>query len=942
MINKINISENTSEWNITTDVYSIVDSLNKLKARYIDDVNETTLSLGIFGFIGDTEAKKIQSSIIMTGELGNEMFPARAKLNKNILAHAVYCNVEGINAIPATLTVNIGIKESDLDKYMNNNEFIFDSKNSIFIRDKEFHLDYDIILKRFMHQNNFTVGSYWVYSAEYDMDNHNDISTIVNPHIDQPMRAKFGNDIYIFFTVTVHQVAIEENSDTLITDSIINNKSYTFKFSNQLANFEVYVIDGDGTTRLTPLFYGAPVEAGVERYCWYMYINDNTVRIEFDSNSFTPGLNSQIQILARTTLGKEGNFTYVDIEENDVYCDFVSKYSNNKKLTCLVRCATPSENGADRKTIDELKALIPKMAMSRGYITTETDLNNYFNLISNEDNIIQLQKKVDNQLNRIWYAYYVLKDELNNVIPANTINIKINPFDSDGGHVIPVQHQSGGIRYLLPAGTVIRYNPNTGKEPDPDEPIIYDPVVRYGYGVPINEDNFVPYSNNYFSNESYYYRTIHDILLSTEQTLYASKFLSIVNYYSYFNYYFTNKLAPIGLSTIQNHFYRNYMSDTNKYNFTFTAIQSVDEDFGFIPLDDSGAIIQSQVKLKCFIVIIQNNEPYRYKECTIESYSIGSNVNFADGSDWKVTFDCTSQDLNLDYDSDNRILLTNLCEIQHMNESPGYFQNNCEAYLYVAAKLDNPEQYKDGDPDRLLYQIIPEENYEGYTLLDIYKVEGGLNFYYNFSDVMNTKIVQNQTPDDPDNHTFDIYGIPVVGYHYFNKENEESDVSYLVNQLINKKNYIDYCLRLVENNMGIDFKFFNTYGYSWTYTIGDKEQTSINHVDLTSRFRLKLSQTADSETRDAVILYIKNYFENLNRTKEIHIPNLLHDVKEEFGDAIIYIEFMNYNDFRLGINHIELRYIDDPHIVPEFINVRNRLLPDGVTLAPDIDIELVN
>ena len=101
MINKINIDDNTSEWNISTDIYSIVDSLNKLKARYIDDVNETTLSLGIFGFIGDTEAKKIQSSIIMTGELGNEMFPNRAKLNKNILAHSIYCNIEGINAVPS-------------------------------------------------------------------------------------------------------------------------------------------------------------------------------------------------------------------------------------------------------------------------------------------------------------------------------------------------------------------------------------------------------------------------------------------------------------------------------------------------------------------------------------------------------------------------------------------------------------------------------------------------------------------------------------------------------------------------------------------------------------------------------------------------------------------------------------------------------------------------
>ena len=56
----------------------------------------------------------------------------------------------------------------------------------------------------------------------------------------------------------------------------------------------------------------------------------------------------------------------------------------------------------------------------------------------------------------------------------------------------------------------------------------------------------------------------------------------------------------------------------------------------------------------------------------------------------------------------------------------------------------------------------------------------------------------------------------------------------------------------------------------------------------------------------------------------------------------IYIEFMNYNDLRLGLNHIELRDVEDPHTVPEFVNVRNTLAEDGYTLQPEIDIEVVN
>ena len=103
-----------SEWDISTDVYSIVEMVDNLKKKYVEDENETTLALGIFGFLGDIEAKKIQTSTIMAGELGNEMFPARARLTKNVLAHAIYANIDGINATPARMTVNIGVRESDL------------------------------------------------------------------------------------------------------------------------------------------------------------------------------------------------------------------------------------------------------------------------------------------------------------------------------------------------------------------------------------------------------------------------------------------------------------------------------------------------------------------------------------------------------------------------------------------------------------------------------------------------------------------------------------------------------------------------------------------------------------------------------------------------------------------------------------------------------------
>jgi hypothetical protein len=142
--------------------------------------------------------------------------------------------------------------------------------------------------------------------------------------------------------------------------------------------------------------------------------------------------------------------------------------------------------------------------------------------------------------------------------------------------------------------------------------------------------------------------------------------------------------------------------------------------------------------------------------------------------------------------------------------------------------------------------------------------------------------------------------------------------------------------------MDIDFKFFNTYGYSFTYTLGDKEETSIIHVDTTWKFRCKLANINDITTMKELTYYIKEYIEDLSMVedRELHVPNLLHDIKEQFGDLIIYIEYMTFNSNRLGINHIELRDVEDPHVVPEFVCIRNKRT-DMDELVPDIEIEYV-
>ena len=449
-------SSSTTNWTINTDIYQISDNINKLQKRYIEDEDETTLSMGIFGFVADTEAKKIQIATIMAGQLGNEMFPTKANLTKNVLTHAVYHNIEGINASPAMMSVTFCIKISDIDKYTVDNHFYLDSESAIFLDNYEFHFDYDIMIMRKKVTNGWSYSAQYIISDENDEPIVNRLSNITNPYLKQPFIIQIGNDEYLGIQCIIRQCTISKIEDIMISDSIIENKSYEFQFDNQLADFNVIVIQDDMEYKLTPYLYGSNIDDS-ELYCWYLYTTENTIRITFDSKSFLPALNSQISIKVWTTLGSDGNFEYLNIDGSaeGVYVDLTSDKYSYKLITTYMEAITDSENGSDRKSKEELQKLIPKAALARGSVTTENDIYNYFDLLNNDINRLVMQKKVDNQLARVWYGYFLLKDDLDNIIPSNTIDFKL--VINDGNMV-----KCDDGRYILPAGSTVKYDSNTG------------------------------------------------------------------------------------------------------------------------------------------------------------------------------------------------------------------------------------------------------------------------------------------------------------------------------------------------------------------------------------------------------------------------------------------------------------------------------------------------
>jgi hypothetical protein len=528
--------DTNTTWNIDTDIYNIVESVKDVQKRYIEDENETTLSLGIFGFIADTEAKKIQTATIIAGQLGNEMFPTRAKITKNILTHATYNGISDVNAVPANIPVTLCIKTSDISTYINSdNEFFIDADCPIFIGDFEFHPDYDIQIKRIkINESSYSYSAKYVTESESGNRIINRLSDIINPYISQPIILNIDGNEYVGIQITIRQYTVEEINDTMVSDSIIENKSYTFDFENQMADFRVVVTDNGVETEVIPYLYGSAIDPD-NTYCWYLFTSENTVRITFDSKSYIPGLNSQIYIKAFTTLGSNGNFEYISVDgtSEGLYIDIESDKYGYRNITTYLVALADSSNGSNKKSKEELQALIPKAAIARGNITTENDLNNYFNLINTDTNKLVMRKKVDNQLNRIWYGYFMLKDEYNNIIPTNTINLKLTINDTKY-----LTKMSDG-RYILPAGTYLKFDPDTM------------------YAEPVNEADIpAEYSDKYYNSGYYYYATFYNLIIDLDP-LYAAFYLSITNHDSYFIYDYVNEETDIQFIANRFHFQRN-------------------------------------------------------------------------------------------------------------------------------------------------------------------------------------------------------------------------------------------------------------------------------------------------------------------------------------------------------------------------------------------------
>ena len=116
-----------------------------------------------------------------------------------------------------------------------------------------------------------------------------------------------------------------------------------------------------------------------------------------------------------------------------------------------------------------------------------------------------------------------------------------------------------------------------------------------------------------------------------------------------------------------------------------------------------------------------------------------------------------------------------------------------------------------------------------------------------------------------------------------------------------------------------------------------KNKNFIDNVAVDLKFALEAQSTADKLIADDIVQDIKTYIEDINNINELHIPNIITLITNNYREQLVYFEFLDVNGYGPSCQHLYL-YERDPDvadIAPEFINVATT---EDYTFQPKIDV----
>jgi hypothetical protein len=712
---------------------------------------------------------------------------------------------------------------------------------------------------------------------------------------------------------------------------MVETVSMLFNFEGDLADFEVFYVEEPEESTPVQLKKLMEGQSMVESpFCYYRLLNSNQIELTFPRNVyFTPELNSEIRIDIYTSLGKDGEFPEFN---GDLACSMDSEdYPYNNNMTMLGKVNGSSALAEDAPTMDEYQAKIKAAYATNNTITTSNDLQILFDQNSSNNNKIVFRKKRSDAFARTYGAYVLLKDEAGNVVPTNTLTVKMTLAEFNS-------YNDTTTKAIIKPGTLFEYDPEsnslalyTGKKVSDlvltDDLSEYDDSTeRFIYTNPflimctLNPNLVGYYINSMNETRSVEYTYMNDA--SVTQFIGSSLTIdrNAINGEDF--YKISIKISPT--------------SDLNSEDIV--TVPTVDETDYYIRAEQNGSITGLRYDQEIGTVVAD----VLYNNGERDVIQIGSYVDKSEDDDSTEEevdellddgyYYHTGYNLNVDvYDSfiEGDIIAIKKVKdkgrIRAALEMEGVLYENgmyiplviedyasdtniytLSAYISTDDILDSDDMMligngihtMDGGEDdevaipykglrfdvSVFYKNSDTNLAHKYSEFDYFRMHTLTNTYMENSDdgvalinhidyvrstltFTETELPEDDTEDLDDEINITIKEIPLAKANWIKSG---SNFAYMIKSMSEIYDLLQEMYYDLENNFGFDLKFYNTYGKSKFFKAGIRQEwTPLTQVNCSFRFGVYLSAvTSQSTFLEKFRAYVKEAVESINSTNQ--------------------------------------------------------------------------
>lgn len=870
-----------------TSVQNIKEyAITEVAPKYFNMADTNQLNVGLLGYTTEVSASLTEDTFNTISTYIREIFPNMAQLPETIYSFAASLQISDVFATASSCPVALFVKEEDVvnrgEKQESQIRFNMDSNLKIDIEGKEFILDYDLAITA--RPDTTKPGEYY-FNVQYLLDHENSISEVRNPYL-QSKQVSIGTDKYIAFLVWARQAVRYEQIENVLNNDQISVPTYSFEYSGDLAGFDVFY-KAPGSNEHIQLEKKMINSAPSSRpFCYYKINDDTRVSITFSTkdNYFRPAFNSEIVIRYYTTMGEGGNFPQYTGENITVSLES-EKYEYNNGMVLFAVPQGGSKSGRNKLSLEGLRKLITEKSSTSGAYNVENDLQLFFSNYENlENNRVLFLKTRDDILERLFTAFSLYKGTDNNFYQTNTLFADFLPTEFD------VEYDQSNM-YILQAGHTFKYDGTSKDRVIPHTKMITDDL----------------------SNETEEYLYTNPFLMSvTKKPAITGYYLNSVNDSILVDYSEVNENSPIQFIANNITVKRNALKGENSYKVTVELTPSS-------PLTSPAFDAEGNYTdiIKAAMTIEDEGVEVGFVDFTYKGYDMTR-----DAYQFEATL-TTNDYMTLS----RKVQLTNIKDML-----------TGEVQLTLVPMIDaviNIYAFIKYEGETSPHKFSQQLSYVNHTLSNVYRSGNSpVTFILPISNMRSTVKFLQLVAGQPE-YKLRLASVPLIEAKVMQ---DPAKFDHFLGLLYSQNIYLQSVVNTKTNNYGIDTKFYNTYGRSKHFIVGESG-------DILDRTNIKIHikvfptiGTIEEELVRDLKLFIKDYIENINNYIDgsevngyngIYVSNLTQAIENTFP-SVKYMKFNSINSYDSSIQVIEnqgknleqLTKEDRRDYIPEYLTIR--------------------